>query len=423
VTCATPRLLLVIGMMLAQAVAMHIHKFVSLLAAGACLVLNAADARPWRVGTPIVTYWAGPALNDAAAAQMAEGGFNLVWCREDELPTAQRHGLRGLLQDALLSPATLDTAAPREKLDALIARVRTQPALDAYFITDEPSAGAFPGLGRLVAYLRERDPAHLAYINLFPTYANNEQLGTKGDVVTAYREHLRQFVDVVRPGLLSYDHYQFAVGHDNDQYFLNLAMIQRAAQDAGLPFLNIVQAATWTPSMRVPNTNEVRYLVFTSAAYGAQGISYYVYCHPGHTGGIALPDGTPTPLFYELKRANREFVALATQLQPLRLLGAYHTAMREPGCVPLPADAAFHLDVAKSTARPRGFLLTVFGCSTTASDACVVNLDYTTAATATVVGPAPLEVFDATTGQWSAGEGNSAKLELRPGEGKLVRCR
>ena len=98
----------------------------------------------------------------------------------------------------------------------LIARVRHHPALYDYFITDEPSAANFPALGKLVAYLRERDPAHLAYINLFPTYANNEQLGTKGDTVTAYREHLRQYVDIVKPGLISYDHYQFSVKGDND---------------------------------------------------------------------------------------------------------------------------------------------------------------------------------------------------------------
>ena len=60
--------------------------------------------------------------------------------------------------------------------------------------------------GRLPA--RERS-GHLAYINLFPTYANSEQLGTKGDVETAYREHLQQFVDVVKPALISYDHYHF----------------------------------------------------------------------------------------------------------------------------------------------------------------------------------------------------------------------
>ena len=56
--------------------------------------------------------------------------------------------------------------------------MRRHPALYSYFITDEPSAPAFAGLGKLVAYLRQRDPDHLAYINLFPTYASNEQLGT-----------------------------------------------------------------------------------------------------------------------------------------------------------------------------------------------------------------------------------------------------
>ena len=186
------------------------------------LVLNAAaqaaaasDAEqrnvgPWKVGTPIVTYWAGPPLTDAVARQMAEAGFNLVWCNEQELDVAHRHGLRAQLRDSLLSPATLEVPARREKLDALLARVGNHPALYSYFITDEPSASEFPGLGKLVAYLRERDPAHLAYINLFPTYANNQQLGTTGDIVTAYREHLGQYVAIVKPSLLSYDHYQFA---------------------------------------------------------------------------------------------------------------------------------------------------------------------------------------------------------------------
>lgn len=53
--------------------------------------------------------------------------------------------------------------------------------------------------------------------------------------------------------------------------------------------------------MRVPTGDEMRYLIYTTLAYGAQGVSYYVYCHPGHTGGIALADGTPTPLYEALK--------------------------------------------------------------------------------------------------------------------------
>ena len=267
-----------------------------------------APAADWKIGAPIVTYWCGPSLTDPVARQMAEGGFNLVWCNAETLDVAQRHGLRAMLHDGLINPASLSTPEQRRKLDALIDRVKTHRALYAYFITDEPGAAQFPALAKLVAYLRERDPAHLAYINLLPTYANNEQLGTKGDLMTAYQEHLQQYAGTVRPALISYDHYQFALKNDSDQYFLNLAMIRRAAQTAGVPFLNIVQASTWAPAvMRVPGSNEVRYLVYTTAAYGAQGLSYYIYSCPDHLGGIANADGTPTPLYPAVKNYNHEF--------------------------------------------------------------------------------------------------------------------
>jgi hypothetical protein len=387
----------------------------------------------WSVGTPIVTYWCGPSLTDAPARQMAEGGWNLVWCAEPELDVAQRHGLRGQLTDPLLAPASLDDPKQREKLDALIDRVRPHPALYAYFITDEPNATNFPALSRLVNYLRQRDPAHLAYINLFPTYANNAQLGNTGDTVTAYREHLRQYVDQVRPALISYDHYQFATNGDTGEYFLNLALIRRAALDAGLPFLNIVQACTWTPSMRVPAPDEMRFLVYTTLAYGAQGISYYVYCCPGHIGAIAQPDGTPTPLYHALKTLNREFVAIASQVQPLQSVGVFHAGMAPPGTEPVPPDSAFVLDppVPPANYRPRepvtGALLGCFGPAGKAggppTHAVVVNLDYRADLAVGIRGPAPVETFDATTGMWSAADGRRAALRLPPGGGKLVRVR
>jgi len=386
--------------------------------------IQAAEAAaPWQVGTPIVTYWCGPSLTDTVAQQMTEGGFNLVWCgNEKELDVAQRHGLRGQLRNGLLRPASLEDPKRREQLDALIAGVKKHPALYAYHLVDEPNASQFAALGRLVAYLRERDPAHLAYINLFPTYASNEQLGTRGDVVTAYKEHLRLYVEQVQPALISYDHYQFRLKSDSNQYFLNLAMIRRAAQDAGVPFLNIVQACTWAPTaMRVPNANELRYLVYSTLAYGAQGISYYVYACANHHGSLVGLDGTPGPLYHALKSYNREFAAIAGELQPLRSLGVYHTSMREPGCESLPAGAAFGLDSSKSPARPRGFLLGSFGVKEKPTHVVVVNLDYTVEASTSLIGPGKLEVFDAKTARWTAAKKAAIELTLPPGGGRLVR--
>ncbi len=387
------------------------------------------------MGTPIVTYWCGPPLGDATARQMSEGGFNLVWCGEKELDVARQHGLRALLTDALLSPATLDQPAQKEKLDALIQRVSQCPALYAYFITDEPSAGQFAALGKLVSYLRERDPAHLAYINLFPTYASNEQLGNNGDKIPAYRDHLRQYLDIVHPALVSYDHYQFTTKGDTADYFLNLAMVRRAALDAKVPFLNIVQASSWAPSMRVPGPDEMRYLVNTTLAYGAQGISYYIYCCPNHRGGIANADGSPTELYWALQVLNREFAAVATELQDLASVGVYHAGMLPPGAEPLPANAAFTLDppVPATKFSPpepaRGVLVGLFGPTSkpgkkqAVTHAFVVNLDYKAGLDVGIKGPKRLELFDPASNKWVRCQSRRTEAQLLPGAGKLFRVK
>ena len=394
------------------------------------------------MGVPIVSYWAGPGfpnggdMTDAAAKQLADGGWNLVWCEEKELDVVQRHGLRGMLTADVLTHTSLDHADKHAELGALIERVRKHPAFYAYHLFDEPPAKDFPGLARIVGYLREMDPAHLAYINLLPTYASNEQLGTKGAKVEAYTEHLRQYVDVVRPSLLSYDHYQFANSGDSTDYFLNLALIRERALAAGLPFMNIVQAASWGPTLnasphspRVPTPDEMRFLVYSTVAYGAQGISYYVYCFPDHQGGIAHADGTPTPLYHALKTLNREFVAIAKELQPLKSHGVFHAGMLPPGTAALPKESVFNFDppipdvAYRPGERVESVVLSRFGIGDAATHAVVVNLDYKLERTVTLTGPAPLEIFDVTTGQWSPANGPRAELRLPGGGGKLVRVR
>jgi hypothetical protein len=286
-----------------------------------CLILSASasaeEAKGWKQTKFLITFWCPPPATDENLARVAEEGYNLTWTSAEGMDVAERHGLRAMLQCDLLNPATLDDPARRAVLDALIEKVKTHPAMEAYYITDEPGAGAFPGLGRLVAYLRERDPAHLAYINLFPTYANEQQLGVSADAnarakvglpdnfagigtddgtLLRYREHLRQFVEVVKPDLISYDHYHFLKnGVDGNQYFLNLALIREAALASGKPFLNIIQADTIEKSWRLPNPQETRFLVFTTMAYGGRGISYFTYWGPEAYGGLYRDSLRPWP--------------------------------------------------------------------------------------------------------------------------------
>ena len=132
---------------------MHYRCLVASIALVSILLRSSqADDTPiatWKMGLPMVSYWAGPGfpgaagLTDAAAVQLAEGGWNLVWCSEKELDVVERHGLRGLLTDPLLTPAALEDPKQHEALDALIARVRQRPALHAYHLIDEPNAATF----------------------------------------------------------------------------------------------------------------------------------------------------------------------------------------------------------------------------------------------------------------------------------------
>ena len=410
---------------------------VVLISGVACNLSTAGDtADRWQIGVPIATYYAGPPMTETAARQMAEAGFNLVWCNEQELDTAQKFGLRALLTaPETMNPQTMNDEGQIAKLDALIKRVRKHPAMYAYYIIDEPSASLFPLLGKLVAHLREKDPYHMAYINLFPTYATNEQLGNTGDTVSAYLKHLNLFMEQVKPDLLSYDHYHFTSGgNDGNQYFLNLGMIREKALEAGIPFLNIVQGCTWCEGMRPPNRNEMRWLNYTSLAYGAQGISYYVYYSPGHyydrfggnVGGMMKPDGSTTPQYEAAKELNPQFIAVASELQPLHSLAVYHKGTVPWGAKGLPDNASFSVKFSGeeplSTMPDEGILLGYFGNKGgNPTHVLVVNLNYKRALQTTVVGPGRLSLFDASTRKWTEADGSSADITLPPGGGKLFR--
>ena len=216
----------------------------------------------WEIGTPIVAYYHGPGggggrwgpLTDGMARKLVEGGFNVAWGTSvEDLDVAHAHGLRvDLIAWDLREPEYLDDPEARARIDSVIDRVKDHPALYAYAITDEPSAVRFPEFARLVDYIRQRDPAHLAHINLFPTYASAAALGTSGGTVEAYREHLRQYVDVVKPDLISYDHYNLYKTNDGNQYFMNLALVREAALYGAFPSSTSYRPFPWASPTAYP---------------------------------------------------------------------------------------------------------------------------------------------------------------------------
>ncbi len=233
-------------------------------------------------------------------------------------------------EEDLLRPAALDDPAKRQELDKMISAVREQPAMEAYFLRDEPSASEFKNLARLVAYITERDNKHLTYINLLPSYSFAG--------VPKYEEYIRGFIKTVHPQLISYAHYPFLKTADLPEYFLNLAVVRREALAAKLPFMTIIQASDFDHNWRLPTASELRWSVYTSLAYGSKGISYFLYWGPKHFGGL-YQDGKSTELLPAAVKLNKEIKALSGVLAPLRSTGVYNTNPIPIGTAQIPGAA------------------------------------------------------------------------------------
>lgn len=405
-------------------------------------------AKSWKQKEFSITFWCPPPATDEHLTRVVAEGFNLTSTPEKGLEVTARHGPRATLMSEWLTPEMLDGPAKRSQLDSLPDRVKHHAALEAYCLVDESGAGAFPGLGRLMACLRERDPAHLACINLLPTYANEQQRGvsanaaerarvgiptnfagvvTDDKTVLRYREHLKQYVETVRPDLISNDHYHFLKPDqdgqlvDGKQYFLNLALIRMAAREAGKPFLNIIQANTIKKSWRRPNAQEMRFLVFTTRASGARGSSYCTYWGPPAYHGL-YQDGKAAPLLEPVAALNEEISAFGPALMQLDSIPVYHTAPLPYGAEALPAHAPVEI------AGPGEFVLGLFGQAGKTTAFMGVNRDYRQPAEAAVqvalAGGGSREL-DRRTGRWTAGQRLSpertVKTQLSPGDGRLFR--
>jgi hypothetical protein len=105
----------------------------------------------------------------------------------------------------------------------------------------------------------------------------------------------------------------------------NLETIARAAAQAGIPFMTIVQGSRFGMNARTPTAGELRFLTYAPLAFGAQEISYFNYwitLGPA-SGGIAFPDGRPTSVYVALQKLSPSFKNIALHLQRLKCLGTF----------------------------------------------------------------------------------------------------
>ncbi len=322
----------------------------AVVTAGIALNVLAMTAEAWQPDEFPIGYWLGPpaAFNRLKTWQTVKdgnftlcgpaGGYSVAENRR-MLDFCQQVGLKAMVVDGRINWKMLANDDWQKTIAEIVADYGSHSALFGYYLQDEPNYAQFRTLGQMNAEFLRCDPKHLPYINLFPTYASTKQLGTP-----TYSDHLDKYLSIVRPAVLSYDHYcLLRDGRDRPDYFENLALIREYGQRYGTPSWNIILSAPHL-AYRDPTAGEMRWQVYTSLAYGMKGIMWFTYWTLpawGEDGGTAIVDseGKPARLYPIVQQLNGETKVLGRTLLRLTSTGVFHTGDTPRGCRRLGDDA------------------------------------------------------------------------------------
>lgn len=374
----------------------------------------------------LISFWYGPTeITQKRFAEIAEANFNVAMisdAQKQALDLCQANGLKMIVCDPRVmakEPADENFGA---NLDAIVADYSSHPALWGYFVTDEPNSAQFEKLGCIVSYLNKKDPTHPAFINILPNYATPAQLGNP-----TFEQHVDEYLRVVRPKLLSYDHYALLEKGERGDYFDNLEVIRRQSIKHNVPFSSIILAVPHG-SYRDPSEADLRWQVNTSLAYGARGIMYFTLWTPVDSywnfhDAIIDADGKRNRKYEIVKGINAELKVLGPLMMRLRSAAVYHSGTIPAGAKPIPADNLI------SGINGGDFVIGQFIRDDAQMYAMIVNRSFTKTAHAKIefsrkVGIYEVDRRNAHEHVRLPGNVNGSyvwEADFAPGEGKLVR--
>ena len=375
--------------------------------------------------------WCGPTeFTQQRFTEVAGANFTVAMIGGDTPETnkqaldfCQTCGIKGLVIDSRIQLRSRYSRRSSGNLDAVLADYSKHPALWGYYIVDEPSSSRFNGIGNVSRYLLGKDPKRIPFVNLFPTYATNKQLGA-----FSYEQHIDEFCRVVQPKLISYDHYALmADGSVRPDYFANLEIVRRQSIKHAIPFSFILLSVPHGPYKDVTEA-DIRWQAFTALAYGARGIMYFTYMTPndpawGYHDAIIGSSGKPSAKYEIAKRINGEIRKLGPTLLRLKTVAVYHTAPVPDGSKLLPEDGLI------SGIKGGQFVIGQFDSDDGLRYAMIVNRSLTLPARATIAFSQKVDLREVSP---ASGRERAAIVSDRdgtcvwnaafaPGQGRLVR--
>lgn len=294
-----------------------------------------------------IVAWQGPDLANTTSnryQEIARAGFTAtsislpsVADNKKALKLAEKHHLKLILTDPRLQVDSIGVNATLARLDSIGFDYASYPALLGYNISLQTPATNFTALSKIVHAWQQKQPYHIPFINLYPSYTSIADLEAN-----SYQQYLKKFFELVKPTFVSFNHYPIIKSGLRADYYENLELIQKYAQKQQIPFWGFV--LTWAHSVyQVPSESHLRLQAFSNLAYGARGLVYYTYCtptgiEPGAAPAILDSSLRKTRLFRHVQIINEEIRNLASVLLQLRPVGVYHTAPMPNGCRSLDFD-------------------------------------------------------------------------------------
>lgn len=276
----------------------------------------------------VIIPWDWPTGDPATLKDLYDCGFNVAgFVAIEDLDAVAQAGMKAIVSDPSTRISKSDMELSEEEISkrvrAIAMKTAQNPIVFGHYMIDEPGASMFPYLKKWKDAWSENDPKALAYINLFPNYANNDdQLNSEN-----YEDYLEKFVSIVKPEFISYDNY--SINSDltvGKSYYKNLAAVRNIALKNNIPFWNIVSSMAFF-KLTEPTYSSLCFSLYSTLAYGGKGICYFKYFSPS-IGDFRLapvdPFGNKTPSWAILQNINLQMHAIGKVYSKLKSLHVFH---------------------------------------------------------------------------------------------------
>lgn len=206
---------------------------------------------------------------------------------------------------------------------SMVEKTKDHPAVMGYNIVDEPGFATFQSLANTRDKIKEMiSEDKIVMCNLFPNYAPDSFLGTSPkDGKSSYEIYVEKYMDMVRPDILSFDHYPFMADKSNDNERIQLMLknfcdIRNYGEKYNVDTWGFVQNSSWQGT-RLPNEDELRFICHTHLIFGLKSYSYFLYCQPsdkpgveGIFEGMLTYNGEKTDTYFRVQKQNKDINAM-----------------------------------------------------------------------------------------------------------------